>query len=123
MNSHNLLPLIGYIFVKFTFWKKNIVCTAWMGQSSWFFQCYIVNAIIVFLIIQMPFINSLFFFLHFPPNLFISCHRASIFELDLVILVYHSLALIISLMLCMSVLIIIDMRIIMLQNFQRKKKN
>jgi hypothetical protein len=70
----------------------------------------------------LAFSNSLFFFLYFPPNLVISCHRTSIFELDLVILVYHSLALIISLMLCMSVLIIIDMRIIVLQNFQGKKK-
>lgn len=126
MNSHNLLPLIVYIFVKCNFLEKEYSMYSLDGSFKLVFpmlhgKCY--SSLSHNLDESwMPFIKCLFFFLYSPPIYLLASIPLASLNLDLVILVYYSL-LIISLMLCMSVLIIIYMCIVVLQNFQGKKKN
>lgn len=127
MNSHNLLPLIVYIFVKCNFLEKEYSMYSLDGSFKLVFpmlhgKCY--SSLSHNLDESwMPFIKCLFFFLYSPPIYLLASIPLASLNLDLVILVYYSVVLIISLMLCMSVLIIIYMFIVVLQNFQGKKKN
>jgi hypothetical protein len=102
MNSHNLLPFIVYIFVKCNFFDSldglfKLVFPMLHGKCYSSLSQYLDAFHKMFLLFSL-----------FPPLIYLlAAILLASLNFDLVILVFYSLVLIISLMLCISVLILL----------------